>query len=253
MVEKTSMSLLNRIRMKDKNEIILYFCTLTLLVVYIFTSQKAKADNEIFIDQSGNNFAISAEQIGANNNATVTADGTNQELVIVQYNDSTVDNDVIVNTTGDDNNIKLCQGCAFDNPQDYSNHDYTHDNWEYGGHSIDVTVTGNRNGISAQQTNQGNAGSNGHSYELNLTGDDNEVTTIQQHDGAKTIDLTIYNDNNDVFIRQKGSGATHTATVELDGTYGTDLTLKQFNSTASYSLTQNCVTVGGCSISVTQE
>lgn len=239
--------------MKDKNEIILYFCTLTLLVVYIFTSQKAKADNEIFIDQSGNNFAISAEQIGANNNATVTADGTNQELVIVQYNDSTVDNDVTVNTTGDDNNIKLCQGCAFDNPQDYSNHDYTHDNWEYGGHSIDVTVTGNRNGISAQQTNQGNAGSNGHSYELNLTGDDNEVTTIQQHDGAKTIDLTIYNDNNDVFIRQKGSGATHTATVELDGTYGTDLTLKQFNSTASYSLTQNCVTVGGCSISVTQE
>ena len=49
--------------MKDKNEIILYFCTLTLLVVYIFTSQKAKADNEIFIDQSGNNFEISAEQI----------------------------------------------------------------------------------------------------------------------------------------------------------------------------------------------
>ena len=239
--------------MKDKNEIILYFYTLTLLVVYIFTSQKAKADNEIFIDQSGNNFEISAEQIGANNNATVTADGTNQELVIVQYNDSIVDNDVTVNTTGDDNNIKLCQGCAFDNPQDYTNHDYTHDNWEYGGHSIDVTVTGNRNGISAQQTNQGNAGSNGHSYELNLTGDDNEVTTIQQHDGAKTIDLTIYNDNNDVFIRQKGSGATHTATVELDGTYGTDLTLKQFNSTASYSLTQNCVTVGGCSISVTQE
>ena len=240
--------------MKDKNEIILYFYTLTLLVVYIFTSQKAKADNEIFIDQSGNNFEISAEQIGANNNATVTADGTNQELVIVQYNDSTVDNDVTVNTTGDDNNIKLCQGCAFDNPQDYSNHDYTHDNWEYGGHSIDVTVTGNRNGISAQQTNQGNAGSNGHSYELNLTGDDNEVTTIQQHDGAKTIDLTIYNDNNDVFIRQKGSGANHNATVELDGTYGTDLTLKQFGDvTKSYSLQQNCLTVGGCSVTITQQ
>ena len=33
---------------------------------------------------------------------------------------------------------------------------------------------------------------------------DNEVTTIQQHDGAKDIDLTIYNDENDVFIRQKG-------------------------------------------------
>jgi len=239
--------------MKDINEIILYFCTLALLVLYIFASQKAKADNEIFIDQSGNNFAIGVEQIGANNNATVNADGTNQQLLILQYNDSSVDNTVTVNTTGDDNDFKLCQGCAFDDPESYTNLDYTYDNWEYGGHSIDLTVTGNRNGISAQQTNQGNAGNNGHSYELNLTGDDNEVTTIQQHDGAKTIDLTIYNDENDVFIRQKGSGATHTATIELDGTYGTDLTLKQFNSTATYSLTQNCITVGGCSISVTQE
>jgi len=237
--------------MKDINEIILHFCTLTLLVLYIFASQKANADNEIFIDQSGNNFAIGVEQIGGNNNATVNADGTNQQLLIVQYNDTTVDNDVTVNTTGADNGIKLCQGCAFDYPESYTNHDYWYDNWEGGGHSIDVTVTGDRNGISAQQTNQGST--DGHSYELNLSGDDNEVTTIQQHDGAKTIDLTIYNDDNDVFVRQKGPGATHSATIELDGTYGTDLTLKQFNSTATYSLTQNCITVGGCSISVTQQ
>ena len=239
--------------MNDDEETILFFLSACLLAAYILSSSLAKADNEIFIDQSGNTFAIGVEQIGANNNATVNADGTNQQLLIIQYNDSTVDNDVTVNTTGDDNGIKLCQGCAFDNPESYTNHDYTHDNWEYGGHSIDLTVTGNRNGISAQQTNQGNAGDNGHSYELNLSGDDNEVTTIQQHDGAKTIDLTIYNDDNDVFVRQKGSGANHTATIELDGTYGTDLTLKQFNSTATYSLTQNCITVGGCSISVTQQ
>ena len=236
--------------MKDNNEIILYCCTLALLVLYIFASQKATADNEIFIDQSGNNFAIGVEQIGANNNATVTADGTNQQLLIVQYDEN---NDVTVDATGDNNGIKLCQGCAFDYPESYTNHDYWYDNWEDGGHSIDITVTGSGNGISAQQTNQGGAGDNGHSYELNLTGDNNEVTTIQQHDGAKTIDLTIYNDDNDVFVRQKGPGATHTATIELDGTYGTDLTLKQFNSTATYSLTQNCVTVGGCSISVTQQ
>jgi hypothetical protein len=238
--------------MKDSNEFILYCCTAILLVVYIFASQKAKADNEIFVDQTGNNFAIGVEQIGANNNATVTADGTNQQLLIVQYNDTTVDNDVTVNTTGADNGIKLCQGCAFDYPESYTNHDYWYDNWEGGGHSIDVTVTGDRNGISAQQTNQGST--NGHSYDLNLTGDDNEVTTIQQHDGGKTIDLTIYNDNNDVFVRQKGSGANHNATVELDGTYGTDLTLKQFGDvTKSYSLQQNCLTVGGCSVTITQQ
>ena len=152
--------------MKDKNEIILYCCTLALLVLYIFASQKATADNEIFIDQSGNNFAIGVDQIGANNNATVTADGTNQQLLIPQYNDSSVDNTVTVNTTGDDNGIKLCQGSAFDNPESYTNHDYTHDTWEYAGHSIDLTVNGIRNGISAQKPNQGNARDNGHSQEI---------------------------------------------------------------------------------------
>ena len=237
--------------MNDDEETILYFFSACLIVAYIMTSSFVRADNEIFIDQSGNNFAVGVEQIGANNNATVNADGTNQQLLIVQYNDTIVDNNVTVDTTGNNNGIKLCQGCAFDYPESYTNHDYWYDNWEGGGHSIDVAVTGDSNGISAQQTNQGST--TGHSYDLNITGDNNEVTTIQQHDGGKTIDLTIYNDENDVYIRQKGSGANHTATIELDGTYGTDLTVKQFNSTANYSLTQNCVTVGGCSISVTQQ
>jgi hypothetical protein len=222
-----------------------------ILFVICFVCSLSYGDNEIFIDQSGQNFATIVEQIGTNNNATVNADGTTQQLLIVQYNDTTVDNDVTVNTTGADNDFKLCQGCAFDDPESYTNLDYWYDNWEGGGHTIDLTVTGDRNGISAQQTNQGST--DGHSYELNITGDDNEVTTIQQHDGAKTINLTIYNDDNDVFVRQKGPGATHTANVTLDGTYGTDLTLKQFNSTASYTLQQNCLTVGGCSVIITQQ
>ena len=236
---------------KNLDEIILYIITATLLVIYIFASQKVKADNEIFVDQTGNNFAIGIDQIGANNNATVTADGTNQQLLIIQYDDN---NDVTVDATGDNNGIKLCQGCAFDYPESYANHDYTYDNWENGGHTIDITVSGSGNGISAQQTNQGGAGDNAHSYELNLTGDNNEVTTIQQHDGGKTIDLTIYNDENDVLIRQKGNGGAHNANITLDGTHGTDLTLKQFgNVTQSYSLQQNCLTVGGCSVTITQQ
>lgn len=215
--------------MKNIEEYLLYFITPALLLLYMFASGKAKGDNEIFIDQTGNNFAILGVQYGDNN--TITIDGT-----------------------GDNNGIKLCQGCAFDYPESYTNHDHWTDDWESGGHTIDLFVSGSGNGISAQQTNQGNAGNNAHSYELNLSGDYNEVTTIQQHDGAKTIDLTIYNDDNDVFVRQKGNGANHNATVELDGTYGTDLTLKQFGAiTQTYSLTQNCLNPAGCSISVTQE
>ena len=215
--------------MKKLEEYLFYFITPALLLLYMFASDKAKGDNEIFIDQTGNNFAILGVQYGDNN--TITIDGT-----------------------GDNNGIKLCQGCAFDYPESYTNHDHWTDDWESGGHTMDLTISGSGNGISAQQTNQGNAGNNAHSYELNLSGDYNEVTTIQQHDGAKTIDLTIYNDDNDVFVRQKGNGANHNATVELDGTYGTDLTLKQFGAiTQTYSLTQNCLNPSGCSISVTQE
>jgi len=215
--------------MKNLEEYLFYFITPALLLLYMFASDKAKGDNEIFIDQTGNNFAILGVQYGDNN--TITIDGT-----------------------GDNNGIKLCQGCAFDYPESYTNHDHWTDDWESGGHTMDLTISGSGNGISAQQTNQGNAGNNAHSYELNLSGDYNEVTTIQQHDGAKTIDLTIYNDDNDVLIRQKGNGANHDATVELDGTYGTDLTLKQFGAiTQTYSLTQNCLNPSGCSISVTQQ
>jgi len=215
--------------MKNTEEYFLYTCTAVLLIGYIFASGQARSDNEIFIDQTGNNFAILGVQYGDNN--TITIDGT-----------------------GDNNGIKLCQGCAFDYPESYTNHDYWSDGWENGGHTMDLTITGSGNGISAQQTNQGGAGNNAHSYELNMSGDYNEVTTIQQHDGAKTIDLTIYNDDNDVFVRQKGSGGTHTATIELDGTHGTDLTLKQFGAiTQSYSLIQNCLNPSGCSISVTQQ
>ena len=215
--------------MENIKEYILYTCSFILLGCYVFASDKARSDNEIFIDQTGNNFAILGVQYGDNNTITI-------------------------NGTGDNNGIKLCQGCAFDYPESYTNHDHWTDDWESGGHTMDLTINGSGNGISAQQTNQGNAGNNAHSYELNLSGDYNEVTTIQQHDGAKTIDLTIYNDDNDVLIRQKGNGANHYATVELDGTYGTDLTLKQFGSlTQTYSLTQNCLNPSGCSISVTQE
>jgi hypothetical protein len=87
-----------------------------------------------------------------------------------------------------------------------------------------------------------------------LAGDYNDVQIKQQSNGAKNIDLTIYNDYNDVFIRQKGANATHSANVTLDGLYGTDLTLKQLGTTTqTYSISVDCMTVGGCSTTVTQE
>ena len=64
--------------------------------------------------------------------------------------------------------------------------------------------------------------------------------------------MTINNSNNDVDLIQ-GGNASHSATITLNGSYGTDLDLLQQGSTAqSYTLSQSCATVGGCSVSVTQ-
>ena len=87
---------------------------------------------------------------------------------------------------------------------------------------------------------------------VNIYADSNDVFARQAQNGNKTLTLTIRNDSNDVYINQRDNGA-HTATIELTGAYATDLDLLQRgNTTQSYSLTQNCQTVGGCSVSVTQ-
>jgi len=52
---------------------------------------------------------------------------------------------------------------------------------------------------------------------------------------------------------QKGSG-NHNAQITLQGNYPTILNLLQEGSTnKSYTLTQNCQTTTGCSVSVTQQ
>lgn len=226
-----------------------------IILLVLLWASPVYGDNEISLTQSGTNFSLGIEQVGSNN--VVEASNINTTYsgyLFIQYNeDTSTQNKITVDEmSGSGNGVKVCQGCAFDYPESYTNHDYWYDNWEGGGHTVDLTMYGDNNGVSVQQTNQGST--DGHSMDLHLTGDDNEVTTIQQHDGAKDIDLTIYNDENDVFIRQKGSGGNHTANVTLDGTYGTDLTLKQFGDvTKSYTLQQNCLTVGGCSVTITQQ
>ena len=79
------------------------------------------------------------------------------------------------------------------------------------------------------------------------------VHTLRQNgNGNKTLNMTVRTDGGEQSIIQKDSGA-HTATIDLTGSYHTDLDLVQQGGTnQSYSLTQNCQTSGGCGVSVTQ-
>ena len=119
---------------------------------------------------------------------------------------------------------------------------------------MDLYVSGNGNSIILSQRSNNNTSD--HIMDINIYSDDNTVHVMQEQNVDKSLTLTINNDDNDVSIHQRKSHG-HTATISLDGSYGTTLDLQQgTNNTTqglSYTLTQNCQTVGGCSVSVSQE
>ena len=218
-------------------------------------------DNVISLEQSGDNFQLGVDQIGYNNNiemldsnSYITASSLDMYLVQVNTSTGGLPNKITFDeVSGIGNQMKLAQGAAWTTLDSDTDLTWWVDNYESGGHEIDITLYGDNNELAVQQTNQTGA-SDGHDFDLHLAGDYNKVQIKQQSNGAKNVGLTIYNDYNDVFIRQKGTGATHNANITLDGLYGTDLILKQMSGTnQTYTLSVDCMTIGGCSTTVTQE
>lgn len=231
-----------------------------LIILLFFTAQLCADDNVISLEQSGDNLQLGIDQYGHSNeiemldsNSYITA--SSLDMYLVQYNDDStaLPNSIVFDeVSGTGNQMKLGQGIDWNTLDSDTDLTWTYDNYEGGGHEIGITLYGDYNQVAVQQTNQTNA-TDGHDFDLHLAGDNNEVKIKQQSSGAKNIDLTIYNDYNDVFIRQKGANATHNANVTLDGLYGTDLILKQFGTiTQSYTISIDCMTVGGCSTTVQQ-
>jgi len=211
-------------------------------------------DNQISLTQSGDNFSLVIEQVGYNNqvgmldSASYINNAPYLDIHIVQYNFTDNTNKILFDeVSGSNNTFKLGQGVAWQ-----GDGSYTYDGAEGGGHYMEIDLYGNNNSLKWHQTNQSGA-TDGHDFNFHLAGDWNEINGRQQSSGVKEMNLTIYNDDNDVTLRQKGANTSHTANIILDGTYGTNLTLIQLGTTAqSYSLSQDCNTVGGCSVSVTQ-
>lgn len=161
----------------------------------------------------------------------------------------------------------------------------------HSGNSFDLSQTGNGNSISwvsywgsgkswggdVDGTNNTETVSQtgGATYGRHIWGNSNTVNVYQS--GTHTHNLDIHADSVDHDLHQSGSGshynhtyfygntdgsdtnisqtgsANHNSQIRLQGSYKTDLNLTQTGSTAkSYNLTQNCVTAGGCTISITQ-
>lgn len=224
------------------------------LVGVLFAAPIALADNEITIEQTGDNLNLTIEQVGANNIIKMQdvysyINASSLNLFFVQYNDTNTSNQIVIDEmSGSGNTVRLAQGAGWSGSTSTT---YSYDGVEGGGHYIEMDLYGNSNHLQGHQTNQG--GTTGHNFNFHLAGNNNDIWFRQQHDGGKDIDLTIYNSDNNVELMQKGNGATHTATITLDGIYGTTLSLlQQGTTTQTYSLSVDCYTAGGCSTTVTQ-
>jgi len=260
--------------------------TIFLFIWMVFFSiiDKLKA-NEIYVSQTGtgNNLNLQISQDGEDNKIDMSiGNHTNNTIEIEQKGD-----DGYVGYTslwgsgytwggdldGNDNNLNIKQLCnqtpcggdkfefhitGSDNNVDFAQGYHVTDtgtllavdDYEYGGHFVRLDIHGSNNTFLGSQ--RSNNSGHEHSNVTYIYGSNNDVYTRQESNQDKTLNLTINNSNNDVDIIQKGS-ATHSATITLNGTYATDLDLLQQGSTAqSYSLTQSCATVSGCSVAVTQ-
>ena len=128
-------------------------------------------------------------------------------------------------------------------------------NWNYdgtepGGNFVRLDIHGDDNKFKGSQKQD--SSSINHTATVNIYADNNDVYLRQMQNGNKTFTMTIHNDDNEVAVTQKNNGA-HTATITLNGSQPTDLNLTQSgNSTQTYSLSQNCQTAGGCSVTVNQ-
>ena len=200
--------------------------------------------NEITISQIGDRLSMDIVQDGQNHvikkeTTTSKIDGDDVTFIVRQTkNNNILEYDQL---TGDDNYFGFYQG---ENIYGWEATG-THGNNNY----IGVNIEGSDNTVRHQQLH------NYHDVNTDIQGNNNTVWSNQQNYGAKSINLTINNDYNDVDIDQRNgnTSTSHTATITLDGTYGTTLDLNQSGwAPNSYTLNQYCTNAAGCSLTVTQ-
>lgn len=219
------------------------------------------SNNTITVEQTG-----SYNQIGGLGGTTYAIVSGQSNNINIKQGDGVGKNLIEFSVVGNSNQVTVLQAR---NPvtglQDGS---------ESGGHYMGLTVNGSTNTLSLKQSNDGGS-SSGHFAYVDVTGDNNTGTLKQSGNGEKTF-FGIINGSGNVFdISQQGTGsyfdlslvgnghsvtanqkdaAYHKATVNLTNAGGpSTVNLVQQSSTAqNINITQQCATLGGCSVSITQ-
>jgi len=230
--------------------------------------------NHLYIEQKigSNNNSVTVEQTGNYNKIAGGGGGTyaiingSSNTFNVKQGDTLGKNLFEFSVTGNTNNITLWQAR---NPTTG-----LQDGQESGGHYMGLNVSGSTNTLSLKQSNDGGATS-GHFAYVDITGSNNQGTLKQMGNGEKTF-FGIVNGNTNVFdVTQQGSGSffdlsltgnghnvtasqkdagSHKATVNLTNAGGSSTVnlIQQGTTAQNINITQQCATLSGCSVSVTQ-
>jgi hypothetical protein len=230
--------------------------------------------NTLYLEQkigsSGN--AVTIEQTGFYNKIAGLGGGTyaivdgDNNTVNIKQGDTTGKNLIEFNIVGNTNTITMWQS--------RSPTTGLRDGSESGGHYMGLNIAGNTNTVTLKQSNDGGATS-GHFAYVDISGNTNNATLKQSGNGEKTffgivngssnvfdvaqqgsgsyLDLSLAGNGHNVTANQKDSGS-HKATINLTNAgAASTVTLVQQGSTAqNINITQQCATLGGCSVSVTQ-
>jgi hypothetical protein len=226
------------------------------LITFTFISLisfSAFAENSIYVEQTeDDNLNLKIHQEGDKNIVDMYDTSSYIEGIDMHLHQHNVLNNSLTNKIelwhiDSGNSIKWGQGAATCITCTSFTTDVNDD--DIGGQYALIDIHGTGNNIAGTQMN---AGDGSHSSQLYIWSDNNDIVIKQKNDNDKSLVLYTFNDDNDVSITQRNS-ATHSATISLDGSHGTSLSLTQRGNTSqSYSLSQNCQTNGGCSVSVTQ-
>ena len=211
----------------------------------------AHNNNALLFKQTGNNNEISWVPVWGQQSAG-DLDGASNSLHFEQsctMGTSCAKSDIQMHIYGDSNSVRWGQGLTLSGSSDTT---FASDGDEGGGVTLNLDIHGDNNSLSGYQRNGSLNTYDGHTATVYYYSDNNSFYVVQETDGTKTLSLKSYNDGNTGSLYQRGNGA-HNAAVILNGAYPTTFNLEQnSNSAQSYSLTQNCQTSGGCSVSVTQ-
>jgi len=245
-----------------------------LILLLLLIRTEALADNAVTIEQVGDRFTATISMQGDNQqikgvSTTSTIEGDDVEIKVLTGTSSTSNNLVELEIDGDDNTAIVLQDRT-----DMGNDDTT----AYGYHTSSIKLLGTNNYAKTIQRNNGTNASEGHTSSIDVLGNNATINVKQIVDYGKTASVDIDANNVTVDIYQNGHGK-HTINLDVDnagstfdldqgynpgtsghsmniatsGDYASTVTVdQQSNTQQTYTLTQNCQTVGGCSVSVTQ-